>query len=166
MMRPISFACLRGECGPGVDYHHDLSAHHADGSPPLLIWMGVFPRRRQRVVKHEGRSLEAEAVRSKIRLILCLAPRPTQAQSPFTTLRNCSYKAGSTSILAWTLPADIPRPDVSDAVRGGRRSVRGIVYEQSPTRTATSSAWMGLTSCCRYAIRRGSANSPPARREI
>ena len=75
-----------------MDYHHDLSAYHADGSPPFLIWIWVFPGRRQKVVKHEGRSFKAEAVRSKVRLILCLIPSPTQAQSPFSLLRNCSYK--------------------------------------------------------------------------
>ena len=74
-----------------MDHHHDLSAHHADSSPPLLIWIWVFSRRRHRIVKHKDRSLETEAVRSKIRLILDLIPSPTQMQSPFNVLRNCSY---------------------------------------------------------------------------
>ena len=75
-----------------MDYHHDLSAHHADGSPPLLISLWVFPRRRHGIVKHEDRSLEAEAVRLKVRPILGLIPSPTQTRSPFTTLRHCSYR--------------------------------------------------------------------------
>ena len=69
-----------------------MSAHHADSSPPLLIWIWVFSRRRHRIVKHKERSLETEAVRSKIRLILDLIPSPTQMQSPFNILRNCSYR--------------------------------------------------------------------------
>jgi len=55
-----------------MDYHHDLSAHHADGSQPQLILIWVFPRRRHRVVKHKDRSLEAEAVRSEVCRILGL----------------------------------------------------------------------------------------------
>ena len=56
------------------------------------MWIGVFPCRRQRVVKHKDRSLEAEAVPLKISLILWLIPRPMQAKPPFTILRNCSYR--------------------------------------------------------------------------
>ena len=81
-----------------MDYHHDLVADHANGSPPFLIRIGVYSRRRQRIVEYEGRSLEAEAVRLKIRLVLCLIPSPTQAQSPFTILRNCSYSNSTKSI--------------------------------------------------------------------
>ena len=81
-----------------MDHYHDYRAHHANGSPPLLIWVGVFPAQRQGVVKHEGRSLEAEAVRSKIRLVLCLIPSPTQAQSPLGALHVCSYSIGVTSM--------------------------------------------------------------------
>ena len=78
-----------------MDYHHYLSAHHADGSPSLLVWIWIFPSRRQGVVKHEGCGLEAEAVGSKIRPVLCLIPSPTQAQVPFTMLRDCSYRNGT-----------------------------------------------------------------------
>ena len=81
-----------------MDYHHNLSAHHADGSPSLLVWICIFLGRRQGVVKHEGCGLKAEAVGSKIRLILCLIPSPTQVQSSFI-LRKCSYKQGTKSIL-------------------------------------------------------------------
>ena len=59
----------------------------------------VFPSRRQRVVEHEDRGLEAEAVRSKVRLALCLIPRPTQVQSHVSILRKCSYRSGTKSIL-------------------------------------------------------------------
>ena len=79
-----------------MDNHHDLSAHHADGSPPLLMWIYISPRRRHMIVKHEDRSLKAEAVGSKVRLILGLIPNPTQAQLPFTILRNCSYRQDPT----------------------------------------------------------------------
>ena len=38
------FASFGVQVGPGVNYHHDLIAHHADGSPSLLVWIRVFPR--------------------------------------------------------------------------------------------------------------------------
>lgn len=44
------------------------------------IW--VMPRRRQGIVKHEGRGIEPESMRSKVRLILLLIPCPPQPQSP------------------------------------------------------------------------------------
>ena len=81
-----------------MDYHHNLRAHHADGSPSLLIWIWVFPCCRQRVVEHEDRCLKAETVRSEVRLVLCLIPSPTQVQPSFI-LRNCSYRNGTKSIL-------------------------------------------------------------------
>ena len=80
-----------------MDHHHDLSAYHADGSPPLLIWIRVVPRRRYRIVKHENRCFEAEAVRLKVRLVLGPIPNPTQTQSSFTILRECSYRNDLTS---------------------------------------------------------------------
>ena len=67
--------------------HQDLIAHHDHRPPPLFIRIGVFLSCGHRVVKREDRGLEAEAVRSKVRLVLCLIPSPTQAQSPFTIRR-------------------------------------------------------------------------------
>ena len=81
-----------------MDYHYYLRAYHADGSPPLLIWIRVFPRRRHRIFEHEDRCLEAKAVRFKVRLILALVPSPTQSPPCFTILRNCSYSKSLASI--------------------------------------------------------------------
>ena len=62
-----------------------------------VIWIWVFPRRRYGTVEHEDRGHEAEGVRSKVRLVLCLVPSPTQVKSPSTILRNCSYRSGTRS---------------------------------------------------------------------
>ena len=87
-----------------MDYHHNLSAHNAVGSPSLLIWIWVLPCCRQRVVEHEDRCLKGENVPSEVRLVLCLIPSLTQVRSPLI-LRNSSYRNGTMSILRRPLAA-------------------------------------------------------------
>ena len=65
MMRTNSLPVSESKSGQVWTYHHDLSAHHANGPQPLLIWIWVSPRRRHGIVEHEDRGHEAEAVRSK-----------------------------------------------------------------------------------------------------
>jgi len=45
-----------------VHNEHNHPADHPDGLPTLLRGVGIEPRRRKRIVEHEGRSLEAEPV--------------------------------------------------------------------------------------------------------
>ena len=144
---PDLLAGLGVEVGPSVDYHHDLSAHHTDRSPPSLIWIWVSPRRRQRVVKHKCGSLEADAVRSKVRIILYLIPNPTQAQSPFTVLRNCSYGKGSESLTKPELVETVKSMElksvssVFNALAGGREDVGSKVGLASLLKTIWDSEY-------------------------
>ena len=74
-----------------MNYHKDLSAHHADGSPSLFVWIWVFPGSGQWIIKHIDRSLEVDAMRPKIRPVLGRVPNPTQAPLLLAILHNCSY---------------------------------------------------------------------------
>ena len=89
---------LNVEVRPGVNHHQDLSAHHADGPPPLLVRVWVFPCCSQRVIKDIGHSLEVDAMRPKICPALGRVPSPTQVPPPLAILHNCSYDRSVQSI--------------------------------------------------------------------
>ncbi len=119
-----------------MDYHHDLGAHHANGPPPLLIWIWVFPRRGHGIVEHEDRGHETEAVRSKVRLVLCLIPSPTQARSPsphyaiVVTETTCSQHPFGGIIGNGSISAHVPRPD-SVAYTATKHAVTGLTKSTS-----------------------------------
>ena len=85
------FASPDVQVGPGMNYHHDLTAYHAGGSPSLFVRIRVFPRCGQGVVKHETRSIKVDTMCSKVRPILSLVPGPTQDPALSVKLHKCSY---------------------------------------------------------------------------
>ena len=104
------------EVGPGVDHHHDLTAHHANSSPPLFMGKWVFLRGGHRIFEDEGGGLKAEAVCSEICLALSPVLGATPVQSFLATLHSSSYakSAPSTDL---SLFADSALPDRSSEAR-------------------------------------------------
>ena len=70
------FSGCRARLWPGVD---DKQDHYSHGLPAVAVGMGVHPAGRRRVVEHQPRGFEAQAVIALAGPVLFIPPNPTHA---------------------------------------------------------------------------------------
>ena len=76
-------AGFRTNFGPSMNDHHNYWTHHPHRSPALFVWIGVLPRRGERIAEDKCCGFKTEAVSSPIRLFLVCIPFPTQRPNLF-----------------------------------------------------------------------------------